>query len=334
MGVLTSAQWSDHDSAWVAVEVADQRIADLGSAAWLIEGIQRAEPKRTQTYRTITDFPGSEGAWFWCVLTFVQRTRSAGGVHFWVSGLYQLIPKTKQQTTPDEYNHLSGKSENSNSKVLEEGEMSANSSPHVNSSAVSKSKEVWIGGGLVMGSGRIDISNGRILPTWSPSASKMSKLDRFFFLKRMAFILSHLSAAFMSRCVCADLSDHGPILLKEVHYDFGPTPFRFFHSWLDLLGFDEMISSSWASFNLDDSNAMIRFEKKLKLLKLEIRKWTRDFKEKQEGQSRDLNLKLRDIDKTLDQGGVTDDLLLSRMELMKQIQDIHKSKHRDSMQKA
>ncbi|GJY81047.1 hypothetical protein Tco_0493798 [Tanacetum coccineum] len=90
---------------------------------------------------------------------------------------------------------------------------------------------------------------------------------------------------------------------------------------------------SWASFNLDDSNAMIRFKKKLKLLKVEIRKWTKDFKEKQEGQSRGLNLKLRDIDKTLDQGGVTDDLLLSRMELMKQIQDIHKSKHRDSMQR-
>ncbi|GJU26534.1 hypothetical protein Tco_1165155 [Tanacetum coccineum] len=39
---------------------------------------------------------------------------------------------------------------------------------------------------------------------------------------------------------------------------------------LDLPGFDEMISSSWASFNLDDSNAMIRFKKKLKLLKVEI----------------------------------------------------------------
>ncbi|GKD51808.1 hypothetical protein Tco_1280784, partial [Tanacetum coccineum] len=46
-----------------------------------------------------------------------------------------------EETDPVEYNHLSGKSENSNSKVLEEGEMSANSAPHVNSSAVSKSKE-------------------------------------------------------------------------------------------------------------------------------------------------------------------------------------------------
>ncbi|GJY82754.1 RNA-directed DNA polymerase, eukaryota, partial [Tanacetum coccineum] len=406
------------------------------------------------------------------------------------------VKANNKETDPVEYNHLSGKSENSNSKVLEEGEMSANSAPHVNSSAVSKSKEGgsileileemitvgqtmgfsmegcvkdmekiigtqgelgetkmenistldakylwgnycfdhivseacgnsggiiciwdtnmfkkdnhiisdnfvalygtwipnnmklllisvyapqvrsskrllwnylssliirWKGECLVMGdfnevrsiderwgstfnkqgadlfnsfissSGLIDIQMEGYSFTWAhPSASKMSKLDRFLLSNGLLSFFPHLSAV----CLDRHLSDHRPILLKEVHSDFGPTPFRFFHSWLDLPGFDEMISSSWASFNLDDSNAMIRFKKKLKLLKVEIRKWTKDFKEKQEGQSRDLNLKLRDIDKTLDQGGVTDDLLLSRMELMKQIQDIHKSKHRDSMQKA
>ncbi|GJV75285.1 RNA-directed DNA polymerase, eukaryota, partial [Tanacetum coccineum] len=406
------------------------------------------------------------------------------------------VKANNKETDPVEYNHLSGKSENSNSKVLEEGEMSANSAPHVNSSAVSKSKEGgsileileemitvgqtmgfsmegcvkdmekiigtqgelgetkmenistldakylwgnycfdhivseacgnsggiiciwdtnmfkkdnhiisdnfvalygtwipnnmklllisvyapqvrsskrllwnylssliirWKGECLVMGdfnevrsiderwgstfnkqgadlfnsfissSGLIDIQMEGYSFTWAhPSASKMSKLDRFLLSNGLLSFFPHLSAV----CLDRHLSDHRPILLKEVHSDFGPTPFCFFHSWLDLPGFDEMISSSWASFNLDDSNAMIRFKKKLKLLKVEIRKWTKDFKEKQEGQSRDLNLKLRDIDKTLDQGGVTDDLLLSRMELMKQIQDIHKSKHRDSMQKA
>ncbi|GJS73049.1 RNA-directed DNA polymerase, eukaryota [Tanacetum coccineum] len=51
------------------------------------------------------------------------------------------VKANNKETDPVEYNHLSGKSENSNSKVLEEGEMSANSAPHVNSSAVSKSKE-------------------------------------------------------------------------------------------------------------------------------------------------------------------------------------------------
>ncbi|GKG35389.1 hypothetical protein Tco_0440543, partial [Tanacetum coccineum] len=52
------------------------------------------------------------------------------------------VKTNNKETDPVEYNHLSdGKSENSNSKVLEEGEMSANSAPHVNSSVVSKSKE-------------------------------------------------------------------------------------------------------------------------------------------------------------------------------------------------
>ncbi|GJR15364.1 RNA-directed DNA polymerase, eukaryota [Tanacetum coccineum] len=154
---------------------------------------------------------------------------------------------------------------------------------------------------LLLQSGLIDIQMEGYSFTWAhPSASKMSKLDRFLLSNGLLSFFPHLSAV----CLDRHLSDHRPILLKEVHSDFGPTPFCFFHSWLDLPGFDEMISSSWASFNLDDSNAMIRFKKKLKLLKVEIRKWTKDFKEKQEGQSRDLNLKLRDIDKTLDQGGL------------------------------
>ncbi|GKG49934.1 hypothetical protein Tco_0518708, partial [Tanacetum coccineum] len=40
------------------------------------------------------------------------------------------VKANNKETDPVEYNHLSGKSENSNSKVLEEGEMSANSAPH------------------------------------------------------------------------------------------------------------------------------------------------------------------------------------------------------------
>ncbi|GKB22655.1 RNA-directed DNA polymerase, eukaryota, partial [Tanacetum coccineum] len=167
------------------------------------------------------------------------------------------VKANNKETDPVEYNHLSGKSENSNSKVLEEGEMSANSAPHVNSSAVSKSKE----GGSIL----------EILEEMITVGQTMG---------------------FSMECCVKDMEK--------------------------IIGTQGELDS----------------KQNLKLLKVEIRKWTKDFKEKHEGQSRDLNLKLRDIDKTLDQGGVTDDLLLSRMELMKQIQDIHKSKHRDSMQKA
>ncbi|GJS86684.1 RNA-directed DNA polymerase, eukaryota [Tanacetum coccineum] len=157
---------------------------------------------------------------------------------------------------------------------------------------------------FISNSGLNDIQLEGFSFTWAhPSATKMSKLDR-------------------------------PILLKEVFSDFGPTPFRFYHSWLELPGFDDLVSKSWNSFTLDDSNGMIRFKKKLQMLKKEIRAWTLDFKRHQVGLSKDLKSKLCDIDKVLDQGGVTDDILLSRLEVLKQLHDVQSSNNRDIMQKA
>nr|GFC70659.1 RNA-directed DNA polymerase, eukaryota [Tanacetum cinerariifolium] len=70
------------------------------------------------------------------------------------------------------------------------------------------------------------------------------------------------------------------------------------------------------------------------MLKKEIRTWTLDYKRQQVGHSKDLKSKLSDNDKMLDQGGVTDDILLSRMEVLKQLHDVQSSNNRDIMQKA
>ncbi|GJT89981.1 RNA-directed DNA polymerase, eukaryota [Tanacetum coccineum] len=152
--------------------------------------------------------------------------------------------------------------------------------------------------------------------TWDhPSATKMSKLDRFLMSNGFLSAFPYISAV----CLDRHLSDHRPNLLKEVSSDFGPSPFHFFHSWLNFPGFNELVSKSWNSFALDDSNGMIRFKKKLQLLKKEIRTWIMDFKRHQMGLSVDLKSKLCDIDKTLDQGGVSEEILLSRMEVLKQL---------------
>ncbi|GJS16075.1 RNA-directed DNA polymerase, eukaryota [Tanacetum coccineum] len=50
---------------------------------------------------------------------------------------------------------------------------------------------------------------------------------------------------------------------------------------LGLPGFDELVKNSWNSFVLDDSNEMIRFKKKLQMLKKVIRTWTMDHKRQQ-----------------------------------------------------
>nr|GEX69509.1 RNA-directed DNA polymerase, eukaryota [Tanacetum cinerariifolium] len=98
-------------------------------------------------------------------------------------------------------------------------------------------------------------------------------------------------------CLDRHLSDHRPILLRE-------------------------------------KNRMVRLKKKMQFFKKEIRVWVMDQKQKQSGRIKEIKSKLSDIDKLLDQGGVNDEILLSRMDFLKQMQDIKSSNARDCMQKA
>nr|GFA93738.1 RNA-directed DNA polymerase, eukaryota [Tanacetum cinerariifolium] len=104
--------------------------------------------------------------------------------------------------------------------------------------------------------------------TWlHPSTTKISKLDRFLVSKG---IISNFSSI-MGVCLDRHLSDHRPILLKEIHSDFGPSPFHLYHSLFKWDGFDAMIEQTWKPFSHFDSNRLIRFKKKLQDLKKIIR---------------------------------------------------------------
>ncbi|GKB45992.1 RNA-directed DNA polymerase, eukaryota, partial [Tanacetum coccineum] len=167
--------------------------------------------------------------------------------------------------------------------------------------------------------------------TWAhPSASKMSKLDRFLVSDGLLSVFPYISAV----CLDRHLSDHRPILLREVIIDYGAIPFRFFHSWFDFQGFDIMATQTWNSIMLTDNNGMIQFKKKLQILKKEIRKWIADRKKIQMGNVQNIRSKLRDIDISLDQGEANDDLLVSRTELMNQLHDFKTTESREYIQKA
>nr|GEU76445.1 RNA-directed DNA polymerase, eukaryota, reverse transcriptase zinc-binding domain protein [Tanacetum cinerariifolium] len=45
------------------------------------------------------------------------------------------------------------------------------------------------------------------------------------------------------------IPDHRLILLKEYVVDYGPTPFRFFHSWLECEGFYDLVVDTWKSYD-------------------------------------------------------------------------------------
>ncbi|GJY53975.1 RNA-directed DNA polymerase, eukaryota [Tanacetum coccineum] len=117
----------------------------------------------------------------------------------------------------------------------------------------------------------------------------------------------------------AHLSDHRPILLQEVVTDYGSSPFRVYHSWFSLQDFDQMVSETWNNIDLDDNKKMVRFKKKLQILKKEIRSWVNDCKKNQSGRLVDLRSKLCHIDKVIDQGGINDDILLTLVTICKRL---------------
>nr|GEU65775.1 probable LRR receptor-like serine/threonine-protein kinase At1g06840 isoform X2 [Tanacetum cinerariifolium] len=142
---------------------------------------------------------------------------------------------------------------------------------------------------FISSSGLVDVKLEGYVFTWShPSGSKMSKLDRFLVSEGVFSIFPSITAL----CLDCHLLDHRPIILREVYSDFGPIPFRFYHLWFSLEGFDAMVEQTWRSFSHSDVNRMIRFKKKLQDLKAIIRCWVKD---KRMHRRLELQIKLHDI---------------------------------------
>nr|GEV72393.1 RNA-directed DNA polymerase, eukaryota [Tanacetum cinerariifolium] len=141
---------------------------------------------------------------------------------------------------------------------------------------------------FILNAGLVEIQLEGYSFIWShPSASKMSKLDQFLVTNGLLSLFPHILA------VCLDnLSDHQPILLREVITDYEATPFRLYHYWFNLHWFEQMVSTAWNSIVLDDTNGMVRSRR------------------------------------------MSDNLLISRMDLMKQMEDIKTNDVRDQMKKA
>nr|GEW39691.1 RNA-directed DNA polymerase, eukaryota [Tanacetum cinerariifolium] len=141
-------------------------------------------------------------------------------------------------------------------------------------------------------------------------------------LEGYAFTWSHPSGSKMN---------HLPILFREVYSDFGPIPFRFYHSWFRFEGFNAMVEQTWRSFSHFDVNRMIRFKKKLQDLKAIIRCWVKDKRLHRSKNS--IKNELSDIDTEVDRRVVSDTTLFRRLELQRKLHVINQMEAKDSFQK-
>ncbi|GJV63547.1 RNA-directed DNA polymerase, eukaryota [Tanacetum coccineum] len=177
----------------------------------------------------------------------------------------------------------------------------------------------------------IDVTLGGYNYTWTDKwGSKMSKLDRFL-----------VSDNFFDHFPCATgivlekgTPDHRPILLKELQVDYGPSPFRFFHSWLEMEGFKEFVADTWNSDGIIHECAMILFKKKLQNLKKAIRIWIGK-KRSDDAALKKSHLDLLSvIDIKIDRGTARAEDLNSRTESVKILGDLDRLEAKDLAQKA
>ncbi|GJR44939.1 RNA-directed DNA polymerase, eukaryota [Tanacetum coccineum] len=184
---------------------------------------------------------------------------------------------------------------------------------------------------FITSAGLVEVHLGGNAFTWChKTASKMSKLDRFLISENLLIKSPHFSAITLERY----LSDHCPILLRELSFDYGPIPFRFFQHWLELDGFYKYVTEQWNIAPVIESNGLSNLMGKLKFIKTRIREWLKCNNPCNSGVIVQHKEDLRLIDEVIDNGKGSDTVVAKRMEVLNELQRIEKLHAMDMAQKA
>nr|GEW59182.1 RNA-directed DNA polymerase, eukaryota [Tanacetum cinerariifolium] len=184
---------------------------------------------------------------------------------------------------------------------------------------------------FILSSGLIEVSlGGYTFTRVQKDAAKMSKLDRFLVSEGLMTRVPMLSGIILDR----HLSDHRPILLRELVVDYGPTLFRLFHSWFMLNGFDRVVVNSWKLDVVTGDNAMTCLKKKFQALKGKLRQWSHASRSEANDRKLKIQMEIQNIDRQLDIGEYGEDLLSTRILLCKELLDIDNVKVKELAQKA
>nr|GFA30975.1 RNA-directed DNA polymerase, eukaryota, reverse transcriptase zinc-binding domain protein [Tanacetum cinerariifolium] len=156
-------------------------------------------------------------------------------------------------------------------------------------------------------SGLVEVPLGGCAFTWChKSDSKMSKLDRFLISKGIMGFCPNITSITLDRY----LFDHRPIILREIIVD------------------------TWSNMSISDTNAISKFMKKLRHLKLQTRSWIMDKKESATTKKAQLKGMLKDIDILIDEKKVDQELLNKRMDVINSIHGLEKFEATEIAQKA
>ncbi|GKC84782.1 RNA-directed DNA polymerase, eukaryota [Tanacetum coccineum] len=183
---------------------------------------------------------------------------------------------------------------------------------------------------FIYNAGMEEVSLGGSAFTWCHrSASKMSKLDRFFVSENLLTSCPNISAITLERFI----SDHRPILLRENIVRLWPSfLFRSINTgwkWTDLI---KCRNLGRRPGNKD--NAIRSFMGKLKFLKDRIRVWLSIHKANSRSDTDILKEELRLCDELIDKGMGSSEVVQNRLEILNKIHQVQKNQASEISQKA
>ncbi|GJZ29097.1 hypothetical protein Tco_0573744 [Tanacetum coccineum] len=159
--------------------------------------------------------------------------------------------------------------------------------------------------------------SGGLLCVWDPNTfSKESvTISDSFLAIRGTWISSSMKLLIVSVYAPQDLSrkkslwehiyDHRPILMRELVVDYGPSPFRVFHSWFSKDGFDKFVEA-----------------------------WCKEDNQRSNAARSSIQSRVTEIDKLLVKGKGNEGLVSERTSLLKDFHDINACYSLDLAQKA
>nr|GEW53989.1 putative RNA-directed DNA polymerase, eukaryota, reverse transcriptase zinc-binding domain protein [Tanacetum cinerariifolium] len=129
-------------------------------------------------------------------------------------------------------------------------------------------------------------------------------------------------------------SDHRPILLHSKTTDFGPIPFKKFHSWFDRKDFDIVVKEAWNSLSVTNVGSTMALHIKVKELKAQLKLWYSRTKVSEVSKKNSILISLKSLDDKIDAGQATDNDRRIRVNTWHELDNLVKLESMDLFQKA
>lgn len=162
--------------------------------------------------------------------------------------------------------------------------------------------------------------------TWiKGGGAKMSKLDRFLVSGNFGDSWPDFEAISDARLY----SDHKPIIMKQIKRFYGHVPFKFFNSWMEYQEMEDLVRKSWIETELEGQHLkLFIIMQKLKKVKEALKVWAKKMKIKEEEDRNEWLEKLVVLDKKIEEEPWTQEVVIERMNILKNLHNLEQKKNR------